>query len=141
MPDWSLWLIAAAILGLGEIATLSFFLGPVALAAALTAVVAVAGVPVEGQFLVFIVASIASLVFIRPVAKKHLRTPLSLRSGTDALAGEPVVVIEQVTRDGGKVKLAGDVWSARTYDEDDVFEEGDRAEVVKIEGATALIHR
>ncbi|MBA2506720.1 MAG: NfeD family protein [Thermoleophilaceae bacterium] len=141
MPDWSLWLIAAAVLGLGEIATLSFFLGPVALAAALTAVVAVAGVPLEGQFIVFIVASIASLVFIRPVAQRHLRTPGQIRSGTDALVGCDVIVLEQVTRDGGKVKLAGEVWTARTYDEDEVFEEGERAEVVKIDGATALVHK
>lgn len=141
MPDWSLWLIAAALLGLGEIATLSFFLGPVALAAVIAALVAVAGVGVEGQFIVFIAASIASLVFIRPIARRHLRVPGQIRSGTEALVGAPVMILETVTRDGGKVKLAGEVWTARAFDEDEVFEEGERAEVVKIEGATALVHK
>ena len=141
MPDWSLWLIAAAVLGVGEIATLSFFLGPVALAAALTAVVAAAGAPTVVQFLVFTVASVLSLVFIRPVARRHLSTPPRIRSGTDALIGERALVLETVTQDGGKVKIAGEVWTARAYDEDEILEEGDRADVIRIDGATALVQK
>jgi len=141
VPDWSLWLIAAAVLGVGEIATLSFFLGPVALAAALTAVVAAIGAPTEVQFLVFTVASILSLVFIRPVARRHLSTPPRIRSGTDALIGERALVLETVTLDGGKVKIAGEVWTARSYDEDEILEKGDRADVIRIDGATALVHK
>ncbi len=141
MPDWSLWLIAAAVLAGGEIATLSFFLGPVALAAVLAAIVAVAGGPTEIQFLVFMVAALLSLIFIRPVARRHLITPPRIRSGTEALVGQRAVVLETVTQDGGMVKIAGEVWTARSYDEDEILEKGDRADVIRIDGATALVHK
>jgi membrane protein implicated in regulation of membrane protease activity len=46
-----------------------------------------------------------------------------------------------VSADGGRVRLGGEVWSARTYGDDDaVFEPGSRVDVLKIEGATALVH-
>ncbi|MBA3263696.1 MAG: NfeD family protein, partial [Thermoleophilaceae bacterium] len=84
--------------------------------------------------------SAASLVVLRPIARRHLHTPAQLRTGTAALVGAHAVVLERVDRDGGTVKLAGEVWSARSYDEDHAFEPGARVEVLKIDGATALVH-
>lgn len=139
MPDWVLWAIVAAILTAGEVATTAFLAGPIALAALLTAVVAVAGGGIELQLATFIVGSIASLALIRPIARRHLRTPLAIRTGTAALVGQRVVVLERVDADGGQVKIGGEVWSARCYDEDEVLEPGERAEVMKIEGAVALV--
>jgi membrane protein implicated in regulation of membrane protease activity len=139
MPDWVIWAIGAGVLATGEILTLTLFLGPIAIAAALAAIVAAVGLPVEVQVAVFLVASAASLVFIRPIAKRHMRTPARLRTGTAALVGSPALVIERVNRDSGQVKIGGEVWTARAYDEDDVFEPGARVDVMKIEGATALV--
>jgi len=76
---------------------------------------------------------------IRPIARRHLKQPAHLRTGTKALIGERAVVLERVDGDAGQVKLAGEVWSARAFDDDDVFEQGARVEVLKIEGATALV--
>ena len=76
---------------------------------------------------------------LRPVARRHLRTPAQLRTGTAALVGEQAVVLERVDRDGGQVKLAGEIWTARAFDEDEVLEEGARVRVMQIEGATALV--
>ncbi len=92
------------------------------------------------QMVVFIVISAASVAFLRPVARGHLRTPARLRTGTAALVGQPATVLERVDAEGGSVKLAGEVWSARAFDEDRAFEPGQRVEVLKIEGATALVH-
>jgi membrane protein implicated in regulation of membrane protease activity len=139
MPDWVLWMIAAGVLAVGEIASLSFFLGPIAVAAALAAVAALLGAGLAIQLIVFTLASIGSLVFLRPVARRHLHTPAQLRTGTAALVGEPALVLERVDRDGGQVKLAGEVWTARTYDEDEVIEAGRRVQVIQIKGATALV--
>jgi membrane protein implicated in regulation of membrane protease activity len=139
MPDWVIWAIAASALAAGEIFTLSFFLGPVAIAAALAAIVAAVGLPVEVQVAVFVVASAGSLLFIRPIARRHMRTPARLRSGTAALVGTRAVVLERVDADSGQVKIGGEVWTARSYDEDDVFEPGARVDVMKIDGATALV--
>jgi len=139
MPAWVIWAVAAAILGAGEVATLTFFLGPVALAAAIAAVVAAAGAGTELQVAVFIIAAFASLVLIRPIATRHLRTPAQLRTGTAALVGSHAIVLERVDANGGTVKLAGDIWTARAYDEEQVIKAGARVEVLKIEGATALV--
>ena len=139
MDDWVWWMIAAGVLAVGEIATLGFFLGPIAIAAALAAIVGVIGAGLAAQWLVFIAASLASVVVLRPIARRHLRTPASLRTGTAALVGGPAVVLERVDADGGQVRIGGEVWTARAYDVDDAFEPGTRVEVMKIEGATALV--
>src|ERR671918_156099 len=139
VPDWVFWLIAAAALAAGEVATLGFFLGAVALAALPAALAAAVGAPLSVQLLVFILGSLASLAFIRPVARRHLHTPPSIRTGTAALVGARAVVLERVHSDGGRVKIGGEEWTARPYDEDDVYHEGARVDVLKIEGATALV--
>lgn len=139
MPDWVFWLIGAAVLSAGEVATLGFFLGAVAIAALPAALVAAVGAGLAVQLAVFIICSVASLAFIRPIARRHLHTPPKIRTGTAALVGARALVLEPVTGDGGKVKIGGEEWTARSYDEDRTFEAGTRVEVLKIEGATALV--
>jgi membrane protein implicated in regulation of membrane protease activity len=139
MPDWVVWSIVAAALAVGEIFTLGFVLGPIALAAALAAVVAAVGAAIEIQVAVFVLASIASLLVLRPVARRHLRTPGALRSGTAALIGQRALVLQRVDAEHGQVKIGGEVWTARPYDEDHTFEPGAHVDVMKIDGATALV--
>jgi len=139
MSAWVIWMIAAGALAAGEIFTLSFFLGPIAVAAVLTAIVALAGAGAAVQIIVFTLASAASLLVLRPIARRHLHTPAQIRTGTAALVGGSAVVLERVDVDGGLVKLQGETWTARSYDEDEVMEPGARVHVMKIEGATALV--
>jgi membrane protein implicated in regulation of membrane protease activity len=133
MDEWVWWMIAAGVLAVGEIATVGFFLGPVAI------VVALVGGGLGLQWAVFVAASVASLLVLRPLARRHLRTPAQLRTGTAALVGSQALVLERVDVNGGQVKIGGEVWSARTFDEDEVIEPGARATVMKIDGATALV--
>jgi membrane protein implicated in regulation of membrane protease activity len=65
--------------------------------------------------------------------------PGHLRTGAAALVGAPAVVLQRVDGHGGQVKIGGEVWSARAFDEDHAFEPGTRVEVLKIDGATALV--
>jgi membrane protein implicated in regulation of membrane protease activity len=139
MDEWVWWILAAGVLAVGEMFTLSFFLGPIAVAAVVAAIVALAGGGLAVQWTVFICVAAASLLVLRPVARRHLKVPARLRTGTAALVGSPAVVVERVDRDGGQVKLAGEIWSARAYDEDSTYEPGARVEVLKIDGATALV--
>jgi membrane protein implicated in regulation of membrane protease activity len=139
MPDWVAWMITAAALAVGELFTLGFFLAPVALAALIAGGVAAAGAAVEAQVGVFVVVSAASLGIVRPIARRHMRTPAALRSGTAALVGRRAVVVERVDADHGQVKIGGEVWTARPYEESDVFEPGARVDVMQIDGATALV--
>ena len=139
MDDWVVWTIAAVALAVGEILTVGFFLGPIALAAGLAAIVAGVGGGLTVQLLAFVLGSVASLAIIRPIARRHMHTPARIRTGTAALVGARAVALERVDEQSGSVKIGGEVWSARTYDEDDVIEPGARVEVMKIEGATALV--
>jgi membrane protein implicated in regulation of membrane protease activity len=141
VPAWLIWAIAAVLLSVGEILTPGmFFLGPVALAAVAAALVALFDVGVAGQLLAFIIGSIATVAFLRPIARRHLRMPAAIRTGTAALEGTKAVVLQRVDVNGGRVRIGGEEWSARAYMEDQVLEPGTRVEVVKIEGATALVY-
>jgi membrane protein implicated in regulation of membrane protease activity len=141
VPAWLIWAIAAVLLSVGEILTPGmFFLGPVALAAVAAAAVALLGVGVAFQLLAFIIGSIATVAFLRPIAKRHLHMPAAIRTGTAALEGTKAVVLQRVDVNGGRVRIGGEEWSARAYMEDQVLEPGTRVEVVKIEGATALVY-
>jgi membrane protein implicated in regulation of membrane protease activity len=139
MEDWVLWIVGAGALAVGEMLTLSFFLGPIAVAAVLAAGAALAGAGPALQVLVFAVACAASLLVFRPIARRHLMTPSRLRTGTAALVGADALVTEQVDGHGGQVKLSGELWTARCFDEDQVIEPGVRVRVMQIEGATALV--
>lgn len=140
MPDWVLWVVLAAVLAIGEVLTLGFLLGLIAIAAVLAGVVAALGAGLVVQLVVFIAASLASIALIRPIAKRHLRTPARLRTGTAALVGAKALVTERVDDLTGQVKIGGEVWSARAFLDGQVIEPGARVEVAKIEGATALVY-
>jgi membrane protein implicated in regulation of membrane protease activity len=141
MPAWLVWLIAAAALLVGEVVTMGVFLGPLALAAAAAAAVAGFGGGAIVQFVVFVAGSIASLTLLRPAVLRRLHSGPVLRTGTAALVGERALALARVDADGGRVKIGGEEWSARSYSEEEVIEPGTRVVVVEIRGATALVTR
>ena len=141
MDPWVIWLIAAVVFGVGEIATLGFFLAPFAGGAAVAAVVSALGVPFVGSLAVFLVVAVILLAALRPLARSHRRMPPSLRTGTAALVGKSATVVERIANQEGVgcVKIDGDVWTARAYMEEEIYEPGTRVQVVEIRGATALV--
>lgn len=141
MDEWVLWLIAAVIFGVGEIATLSFFLAPFAGGALVAAIVAAAGGGPIVSWAVFLVVSVTMLAALRPLARSHRRQPPQLRTGTAALVGRTGMVLERIANDEGVgcVRIDGEVWTARSYDDDEIIEAGKRVQVVEIRGATALV--
>ena len=141
MPGWVLWAIVAVALALGELATPGlFFLGPVAIGAVAAGIVSLLGIDAWLQVLVFLVAAVASVGVLRPIARAHLSMPPELRTGTAALVGAKALVLQRVDVNGGLVRIGGEEWSARAYIDDQVLEPGLNVEVVKIEGATALVY-
>jgi membrane protein implicated in regulation of membrane protease activity len=133
------WIVAAVLLAIGEVLTPgAFFLGPVSLAAGAAAIVALFAGAVAST-IVFILAALLSLAVLRPIARRHVRMPQLMRTGTDALVGRKATVTQQVNAAGGRVRIGGEEWSARSYLDDGVYVEGATVDVVKIEGATALV--
>ncbi len=140
--DWILWVVAACALGIGEMHTGGLYLLPFAVGAALAAVVSVLGVGLPLVVLVFVLASALAFGGLRPVARRHRRLPPAIRTGAAALVGHRAMVLERIANDEGVgcVKIDnGEVWTARSYDEDEVINVGERVEVVEIRGATALV--
>jgi membrane protein implicated in regulation of membrane protease activity len=141
VPAWLVWVLVAVGLTVGEILTPGlFFLGPIAVAAVAASIVAAIGPGWLAQLIVFVAGAAASLAVLRPIARAHLRMPHALRTGAAALEGSRALVLEQVDATGGRVKIGGEVWSARAYDETQVLQPGAWVEVMKIEGATALVY-
>ena len=137
---WLVWVVVAALLALGELLTPGlFFLGPVALAALAAAIVAAVGAGAVISVLVFLAASVASLAVLRPIARSHIKLPALSRTGTDALVGRKATVTRRVDAAGGRVRIGGEEWSARSYLDGEVYAEGAMVDVVRIEGATALV--
>jgi membrane protein implicated in regulation of membrane protease activity len=139
MDAWLIWILLAVILAAGEVVSLSFYLAPFALGALLAAIVQGAGAGPAVAMIAFLVSSGLLLGFARPIARRHLRTPPQLRTGTAALVGRPAIATQRIDAHGGTVRLDGEVWSARPYDEDEVIEAGRPVHVVEIKGATALV--
>jgi membrane protein implicated in regulation of membrane protease activity len=141
MEPWLIWLIAAVVFGVGEIATLGFFLAPFAGGALVAALVTGAGAGTVIGWVTFLVVSVILLAALRPLARSHRRQPPRLRTGTAALVGRSGMVVERIANDEGVgcVRIDGEVWTARSYDDDDVIEAGKKVQVVEIRGATALV--
>jgi membrane protein implicated in regulation of membrane protease activity len=141
MEGWLLWLIAAVIFAVGELHTTSFFLGPFAVGAIAATLLAAAGAGALIEWAVFLVISVILLAALRPLARSHRRRPALLRTGPAALVGRSATVVERIANHEGVgcVRLDGEIWTARAYDEDEVIEEGKRVQVIEIRGATALV--
>jgi membrane protein implicated in regulation of membrane protease activity len=141
MDPWVIWLIAAVVFAVGEIATLGFFLAPFAGGALLAAIVSAVGAGQLASWAVFLLVSLLALAALRPLARSHRRMPAQLRTGTAALVGRNATVLDEIANhdDTGTIRLEGERWTARAYDDDDVIAPGTRVRVMEIRGATALV--
>jgi membrane protein implicated in regulation of membrane protease activity len=142
MDAWVIWLVAACVLGVGEMHQGGFYLAPFALGAAMATIVSLLGVGIALSAIVFLASSAIVFATLRPVARRHRRLPPSIRTGAAALVGRPAIVLERIANDEGVgcVKIdGGEVWTARSFDEHEVIDAGQRVEVVEIRGATAVV--
>jgi membrane protein implicated in regulation of membrane protease activity len=140
MGTWIIWLIAAVALGVAEMLTMTFALGLIAVGAVAAAVVSAAGGGGLLQLGAFVLAAIGGLGVVRPIALRHVRQPPLLRTGVSALVGRSAIVVEEVSAHAGQVRIGGDLWSSRPYDETLTIPVGATVDVMLIEGATALVY-
>ncbi|MFG2379035.1 NfeD family protein [Streptomyces sp. NPDC048504] len=137
---WVWWLVGAAALGIPLVVTAMPEFGMFAAGAVAAAATAGIGGDLVVQVLVFVVVSVALIAVVRPIATRHRSTLPQLATGIDALKGKQAVVLERVDASGGgRIKLAGEIWSARSLDADRAYEPGQEVDVVEIEGATAIV--
>ncbi len=139
--SWIIWLIVAAVLGVAELLTMTFAFGLIAVAAVVAAVAGAFHLDLTVQLIAFVAAAGTGLVFVRPLAIRHLKQPPALRTGAAALVGRSAIVLEEVNEHSGRVRIDGEEWSSRPYlDETLVIPVGTRVDVMQIRGATALVY-
>ncbi|OAA28718.1 membrane protein implicated in regulation of membrane protease activity [Frankia sp. EI5c] len=141
MADEVVWVIVAGALLVGELFTLDLVLVMFALAALVGAGLAALGAELIVQLVAFAVTSAGLTLGLRPVARRHLTRGPLLRTGTEALVGASAAVLERVDGTDGRVRLAGEVWSARSFPETDVLEVGATVWVLRLDGARAVVCR
>jgi membrane protein implicated in regulation of membrane protease activity len=141
VPAEVVWFVVAGALAVGELLTGGLYLLMLAGGALVAALVALLGGDVAWQVVGFFVASGGLTLGLRPIARRHLMTTPLTHTGSAALVGAEGVVLEPVNRDDGRVKIRGEVWSARAYPEDALLAAGSRVRVLRIDGATAVVHQ
>ena len=140
MDSWGLWVIIGVLFAFGEVMTTGLYLAPFAFSAFVAAALAALGAGEVVEPLVFAVVGIVLLLALRPIARSHRRMPPQIRTGTAALVGRHGLVLETIggPEHTGSVKIDGEVWTARAYDETDI-PAGSEVHIVEIKGATALV--
>lgn len=138
MADWVVWLVLAGGLLLVELLSLTFVVGLVSAAAAVTALAAVLGLPIAGQIGVFAGTNALLFLLVRPFERMHHRKP-AITTGTAALTGRTGTVLETVTEHGGRVKVGGESWAARLFTPGDALVAGNHVIVESVDGATLVV--
>jgi membrane protein implicated in regulation of membrane protease activity len=139
------WLALALLLAAAEVATVDFFFLMLVGGALLGAVAAAVGLPFALQVVVAVAVTLVLLLVVRPAAVRRVRAGSTTLTGAAALVGREARVLETVTEEGGRIRLGGEVWSARA-DEGWQYLAGSQAllpgrtvRVLAIEGATAVV--
>lgn len=143
MNAWLIWLIAAAVLLVVEMFTLTAALGMLGVAALITAGLAAVGLPVGIQLLAFTVIAVIGVLLVRPIVHRRMLRPQLHRFGVEALLGQPAYVVSDVSGLNGRVRIGGiggDEWTARAYDQASVIPAGTTVDVLQISGATVLVY-
>ena len=137
---WAVWLGVALLLGVLELFSLDLILLMLATGAVAgmgVSLIPGAGVPL--QILAAVATSIAMLAFVRPNVVKKLHSGPDLKQGHEALIGEEGFTVAEITAQGGQMKIAGEIWTARPYDDTAVIPVGAKVRVYEIRGATAYV--
>ncbi len=135
------WLALAVVLGVAEMFSLDLMLIMLATGAFAGFLTSLFTDAVAIQATVALITAVGMLAVVRPGVARRLHTGPELRLGHGKLVGTQGTVTETVTALApGRVRLAGDVWSAQPYDESLTIEVGETVEVFEIRGATAYVH-
>jgi membrane protein implicated in regulation of membrane protease activity len=138
---WAAWLVLAVALGVAEMVSLDLILIMIAVGAFVGALAAIVSLPFVLQILLAAGSSVAMLALVRPNLVQKLHQGPDLVTGMKKLVGQQGVVTEELTaHQPGRIRLAGEIWSACPYDESLTIAAGQMVEVFAIRGATAYVH-
>ena len=141
LQAWQAWLGVAIALGVAELFSLDLVLLMLAVGALVGMTVSLVGLGLPVQILAAVAASVGMLALVRPNIVKRLHSGPELTLGHAALVGRQGIVVDEVSIHGGQIRVGGELWTARPYDETEVIAAGEAVDIFEIRGATALVHR
>lgn len=141
LQDWQMWLALAMGLAVAELFSLDLMLLMLAGGALVGVLTATLGLPVAVQILAAATASVGMLALVRPNVVKRFHSGPELTLGHAALVGRKGVVVDEVSAQGGQIRVGGELWTARPYDDTEVIEAGAAVDIFEIRGATALVYK
>lgn len=135
-----IWLGAAVLFGMGEMATPgAFFLAPFAIGAVVAAALAFADVSVAGEWAAFVGISLASLVALRPLARRLDHHGGSDGVGSRRLIGRHGTVLTAITPgELGVVRVDREEWRAESSDRS-AIPEGTAVLVTEVQGTRVIV--
>jgi len=137
--SWPLWIVAAMVLAIAELFTGDLIFLMIAVGSVAAAAAAFLGAPILLQALLGGAVALLLLTFVRPLALKMLRPLSETVTNTAALVGTGGMVVERVHAQDGRIKLGGEIWSARPSDPTLDLAPGTSVQVIRIDGATAIV--
>lgn len=139
---WILWIVLGAILVIAEIFTLGFVLFWFGIGALAAALVGWLGFGLGFQFLIFAVTSIVLTAMSRTIFVKYFpHNENALKTGIDSLPGQigTVTTASRGALQEGAVKVYGSVWTAFPVDDSQPLVEGEKVEVVRVQGSSIVV--
>ncbi len=137
------WIIVGIVLLIAEVFIPGFAVAALGIAGIVTGIVALYGVGVNGQLIVFAVTSLLVFISIRPLVLRYMdRHGNHVRTNAEALVGRMAIVSERIDPEAhtGRVDVLGDNWRAIAVDHE-VSEPGQSVEVVRVEGTKLYVKR
>jgi|SRR5581483_332785 len=141
MAGWVLWLLATCAFAIGEMLTTGLRMASLALGSVTAAIADLLGAGGVASAAVFVLVSLLAFGMLRPAVLSRSRGAAPIRAGAGGLIGRQAVVLERIANHEGVgcVKIDGEIWTARAFDDRRVIERGAQVEVVEMKGATALV--
>lgn len=143
MEVWTAWLIFAGGCFLLEILTegfLVFWLGVGGLCSmALSFLFPHA---YFAQVLTLVIVSIVLILSTRKLTNKFQKKDETPRN-VYTILGKKALVSETIDnlKGKGRIKIDGDMWSARNEDDDEIIEKGSTVEIIRIDGVKAMVRK
>ena len=137
---WWVWMILAGVFLIAEIFTAGFFLLWISIGAAAAGVLALLGVGMAGQLIIFILASCILFVFGRRFAERvTVQQPPGI--GADRFIDKEGVVLEKIdnVNNTGRIRIGQDEWRASS-DTGEIIPEETHVKVVRIDGTRAVVN-
>ena len=139
---WIFWLIAAGIFFIIEMATIGFLVFWLGIGALLAMITSFITDSIIIQFIVFVTTSTLLLIFTRPLVNKFIKIPKEIKTNAYSIIGKKGIVISKINNvDGaGQIKIDGEVWSAKSFDEENIEKDAE-VEIVEIDGVKAVVKK